>query len=179
MEETPQPNIIKLEAPEYLEPEQNFYQQPPFNEILEDAALQTGIQIEALRRALTSTSRHDIIPYFSAPSISSQDLSREMQAEHNPSLRRILDNIMREARGPKRDKYKQALKIIGKGLEEHLDWNEYIVTQSKDAYNNDGSRKLGSSPFSRIYPQTYARWVKNRINRAQLAQLQGIQDSSP
>ena len=51
--ETSEPQFIEVEGPVELAPDQNFYDQPPFQGILAEVATQTKLPVEDLRKALT------------------------------------------------------------------------------------------------------------------------------
>lgn len=165
--------VIELEAPEFLETGQNFFDQAPFVDIIEKTSQATAITQENLRPFLRSCAQtgadHESV------TTSSQELSEKMRnAQYDPYMQNL------NPREPGKVKeYRQAIQIMGTELANFPSWHEYIVTQcvGSSNYKNDGSyfeKAHGVPPI-----ESYAKWISRRLEIDNKSKLLGLQEVLP
>ncbi len=164
--ETSEPKFIEMEGPVELAPDQNFYDQPPFNKILEEVAASTKLPPEDLRTALTIAARFaydqptpgltqrkvsngSIIP----SSISGEEV---VPGKRGLTLGQAFVNAKLSF-----NRCSHALQSMVDSLHEYSEWGAYINAElsDRDYYNRDGKRR----PVTQvILTPSYGKWAENR-----------------
>lgn len=184
-ETQPSPKFIEIEAPEYLEEGQNFYDQPPFNQVLGKVSTQSPLELAKLRTILTSAARKIPLLFEEVPKTPVEESANwEKSIRHNHSLKRGLRNHLRELGLKSQEEIEQyfdALIHLAIDLRDYPFWHDYISNQSQD-YLLDGTpfpSKRGFGVKVKVFPKSYASWVAQKAAAAEMAVLKGIDEIFP
>ena len=178
-------NFIEIEAQDFLEDEQNFFDQEPFSSVIQEVSENTNTEIAKLRRLLRDYAEAYVYNlHYEEYVLPSRGITTKVQ--HEPSNLIYIDYNRRIRHGINKDDapvYKKATESVVKTLEDYPFWYEYVDTQRDlGAYSNDGTPK--PKRHSRLDKTlTYAHWVTQRINIAKRekdrAVLLGIDEVFP
>lgn len=171
--EAKEPQFIELEAPEFLEPGQNFYDQPPFSTILQDASLKTGVKVEALRRMLSRLGKmlKSYDPVKKGEVFNSQNLVRLMQGSGAGEL--VASGV-----GVKSEVQRQVFHRIGSKLGHYPYWYEYINTQWSDGFCLPDGSPNTKNPRS-VTVKSYAAWADRKLKAEHHLITKGIEEVFP
>lgn len=176
------PQFLELDAPEMLTLDQNLFEQPPFDIILQDISAQTGVATNTLRGFLTSVSRKYTteVGRNRDKQITSPELSLQMQMfregqVYDGTIGADFNSILFR-HGPITQAEIEAIRKLGVALGEYPYWSDYIRTHSHFGY-----RTINGTPIkSLINPEeTYAKWVVHKLSSRSDARLLGIHEIFP
>lgn len=175
--EKPTPNnYIEMEAPEQLQPGQNFYAQPPF----EDLFRVTGgsLDAEKLGRCLT------YLICRTTPLLYTRKLSeRHHSISVNPWWLKDTYRYYVKRYGfdsSQFESYREVTLKIGEQLLDDYPYSwQYIRSRlnAQDVYLSDGT--LNPRYKSTIDTPTYAKWVTEKLRREKNQVLKGIEEVFP
>ena len=175
--ETPQ--TLDIEAPPTLRAGQNFFDQPPYYNVIESISAATSLEKDKLRKLLYSSSTIGSQSSNSNSTMTSQDLSKLLQIPpgYNETVRRVIKNHMEKG---SRNKIIGAVAEIGRQLEKYPFWHEYIITQlTHYDYRHDGSPVSTREKPESNFPETYAKWASEKSQKEARLMLTGIKDIFP
>ncbi len=140
--ENPQ-QYLEMEAPEFLEEGENFFNYPPFSQVIDAVSAQTAFDVEDLGR---------LINY----------LASRVEGLEAGSIERAVEFVRRgkEGKYPKNDA-RRGIGSLTQALSPFPDWNEYVkISQSSGQYKADGTYSLKRKSFT---PQpSYPAWLAER-----------------
>ncbi len=145
----PEPDSIVIDGPEYLEPEQNFYDQSPFREVMDQTAQQSGLPIPVLRSALSKVRPGE--------HVSDRSEWRKMHRQLIPG------SSPKDTQG-----FKVTIRAMGQSLEEYPYIREYmgVAGLSYADYFTNGDPKQSRGNFKSKIP-SYGKWVSDRLKAEQ------------
>jgi len=158
-----QQDYLEIEAPEYLESGQNFYNQEPFRSILAGISERAGVEIDLLRKALSSMARQVSTGRGFSPEELNQKLDNpyffvgDQYTAGGPVYVSLSDlKISPETK-------RNLLAEIGGAVKKYPFWYQYVFTQSTQEYKANGSKKKIGGNIKRTAPETYAFWVSKKL----------------
>lgn len=180
MTETPGPGditpdkLIGVLTTERLEPGKNFYEQPPFENILENVSGKTSVNVEELRRLLHILTSNTSFKEFKT----SQELTQAMRIGFVGAR----SEVLAEKERANRTAYDEGVKEMGEQLLEYPYWMEYIKLNRSEFYLPDGSpRPEGqrSTFISSITALSYGKWAEDRMARDYRFNLRDLEEVLP
>lgn len=168
------PEILYIEAPDKLPPYQNFYEQPPFQEVIANLASEGTFSIPELRRILT---------YVGRASKSTEDALQHTITETQGLAKAIRDVVLKQKFDDptKKSEYygiiTDILNRLGKSLSDYPYWAEYIDTELQralyDAEGNFITKNIKYLPF------TYGKKTSDRLLLDGRLKLGGLDEMLP
>lgn len=180
-----QAQYIELESPESLARGQDFYDQPPFNDVLQVVSNSSNLPEEVIGYILTRLAKQYRDRSFNAgsPIKDSQELSRKMREYdiHVDDIQAIRGSIRRlrsmRAKLPLKDAL-QAIQQLGIQLEQFPLWAEYVdANLASGIYRSDGT--FYQNCLAKSFAESYASWITHRLQREGILVTYGIHEIFP
>lgn len=150
--------FIKLEAPAYLEDEQNLYDQPPFSETLSVLSAEFGLDISGLRGCLSRLSKV---------------MDRRFPGTRAPEMVYL-------AAAP--EPFRKAILRLEEILQDCPYWFDYLgYIGSISAYKSDGSRFVNPNKHGQVQlpVESYTNWVHKKLELEGKIKAVGIEEIFP
>jgi hypothetical protein len=176
-------NEVQLEAPPYLEPGQNIFDQPPFNTLTDISSQRSNIPVEHLRKILRSIacslSRWN--EYNSR--LPQKELETLKDRSDVEAISRTLHTLGVKDKSV-RDKYKQVAGAMKAALKPWPGWQAYIrlMLEKEVEYNDTGAYMVKNAQEGLLPEQTapsYANWIVHEQNAESRTKLTGLEESLP
>ncbi len=161
---------VDIESPTHLSQGQNFFDQPPFAQILQQISEDTELEVEKLRRLLGGICSDGFISSQAGIDRSDLDaraidLRRQMSdPQHNSIEGYYISSVSMFYLVKDRLKARESVKQLGQALDAYPYWYHYINEQIKPNYLLDGTyrtHEISSSVSLDLDPPppTYAGWL--------------------
>ncbi len=168
-EESSNQPFIEIEGPVFLAEGQNFYEQQPFDQILQDVSRQHGVDIAKLRRFLTQMAKQ-VNSYSLLPQRHDEIILDVLYIEN---VRKHLEML-----GLPREEGQLATRDLNGKLLVFPYWDQYIATQLSSAtHNSDGIYNLKGNRYVPV--ETYAKYASDKLRREKQLRVLGIDEVFP
>lgn len=177
-----QEKFVELVAPEYLSPDQNLLDQPPFNSIFQETVSQTKITEGGCRILLLGVvGEYKAKPeFYGGPEDGGSEHIGQQMTECPVRIFRMIQRIRilrKKEFGGLHDfaALVKATKLLGSALARFPYWYEYISSQ-KQVYSKKGE-PVQDENFSPA--RSYASWAVRKTDRKSRSVLLGIEEVFP
>lgn len=152
------PRRLLIEAPERLELGKNFYDHPPFNEVISRAVREHPSANQSLQhRAVTHIAR---------------EVGRTRDSQRQASLLALYEDPNRRAKlflGSKRYGFREDAVALGQILgtfQLFPLWTDYVNSQLiRSSYNEDGGYRAARTNVALVHPPSYPAWLEEEAQR--------------
>lgn len=161
MEPSETPSDVMITGTVRLQPEQNFFDQPPFDTIISQTSQSSGVPDSALRFLLRRLIHHHQI----------EGTSKMTELLNSPKLHDLNSFFARieDRDGYPRPTTRDAMRRILEGLQDYPEADVYIASHLKlrETYKNDGTYNPhhNAQPTEIALPPSYMSWWEERRER--------------
>ncbi len=185
--ESQQEETLTLESKDSLDQGEGFYEQPPFNKLVEEARDSFGIEGGVFAHLLTNFSKDLQAPnrqsvyekYNSMPTLlrAKRQVSEFFKSRSPGDIRKVYGEDV-----DKETLFNAATEVASK-LGEFPYWSEYISYKFDiNYYDKKGEFKteqMSKSPYENNPTPTYAKWVSDKLAREKRIVTAGIEEVFP
>lgn len=174
---------IVIEAPEFIPDQSNFYDQAPFDNVVNVTSKNTGLQVDLLREVLFQSVQATKHPLESNISVSQNHRGdsrvyldiRQLSAEQLVDVSKIVYRKMHTSGNLPFVVVQSMLTVLNK----YPYWMSYVDSQSR-AYHNvfSGNPNRGNDSVLRQVP-SYGAWATEKLSREGLLKTKGIENVFP